>query len=147
MLAVEGDQALVALASQSACGSCAAKSGCGTSVLGSLFPKRHQQLRVDNSQAAKPGDRVVIGLPEAGLQRASLLLYGVPLLGLIAGAVAGDHWGGSEPQAILGGLFGSVAGLWWVRHRSLRAPGLQPVMMRRLPPEGISLASLQPRQP
>lgn len=145
--AVQGDQAQVSIVSQSACGGCAAKSGCGTSVIASLFPQRQQQLRVTNSHHAKPGDRVLIGLPESGLQRASLLLYGVPLLGLLGGALAGQHWGGSELQSILGGLLGASIGLWFVRWRSARGAGLQPVMMRRLPAATVSLTDLQPRQP
>lgn len=145
--ALDGDHALVTVVQQSACGSCAAKSGCGTSVVASLFPQRQQQLRVANTQQARVGDRVMVGLPEDGLQRASLLLYGVPLLGLLLGATTGQSWGGSELHAILGGLLGASLGLWFVRWRSTRADGLQPVMVRRLPSEGISLASLQPRQP
>lgn len=144
---LQGDQALVAISRQSACGSCAAKSGCGTSVVASLFPQRSQQLRVTNTQGAEPGDRVVIGLPESGLQRASLLLYGVPLLGLLAGAAAGQQWGGSELRSILGGLLGVSLGLLYVRWRSARATALRPIMLRRLPSAGIHLASLQPRQP
>lgn len=147
VLGLQGGDALVEVGRQSACGSCAAKSGCGTSVVASLFPQRRQQLRVANTQAAKPGDRVIIGLPEEGLQRASLLLYGAPLLGLLAGAGVGQQWGGSELQSILGGLLGAALGLWFVRWRSARLGVMQPVMMRRLAADGIRLASLQPRQP
>jgi len=147
VMALDGDHALVAIVRQSACGSCAAKSGCGTSVIASLFPQRQQQLRVSNTAKACPGDQVLIGLPESGLQRASLLLYGVPLLGLLAGALLGQEWGGSEPQAILGGLLGAGIGLWFVRWQSSRGSALQPVMLRRLSTSRVSLTSLQPKQP
>lgn len=142
---LQGEHALVVVSRQSACGSCAAKSGCGTSVVASLFPQRSQQLRVANTQGARPGDRVIIGLEESGLQRASLLLYGVPLLGLLVGAAVGQQWGGSELQSILGGLFGASVGLWFVRWQSSRNASLRPVMLRRLPPDGIALADLKLR--
>ena len=144
--ALDGDHALVVIVRQNACGSCAAKSGCGTSVIASLFPQRQQQLRVANTVQAGAGDQVLIGLSESGLQRASLLLYGVPLLGLLAGALLGQLWGGSEPRSILGGLLGASLGLWIVRWRSRRGSGLQPVMLRRLSTGGVTLTSLMPKQ-
>lgn len=142
VVSLEGDQATIAIARQSACGSCAAKSGCGTSVIASLFPQRRPHLQVPNTLHAVVGDQVLIGLPEAGLQQASLLLYGVPLLTLLVGALLGQSWGGSEPQSILGGLLGAGLGLWFVRWQSGRSTALQPVMLRRLPAIGVTLDSL-----
>jgi len=135
VVAIEGDQALVEIQRQSACGGCAAKSGCGTSVVASLFPQRRQTLRLDNGVQAVPGDRVIVGLPEAALQQASLLLYGLPLLLLLAGAVVGKLWFGTEPAAILGGLSGVTLGLLLVRRIAATAGGrqLQPLLLRRLP--------------
>lgn len=144
---IDGTDALVAVQRQSSCGSCAAKSGCGTSVVASMFPQRQQRLRLANTIDAVAGDRVIIGLPEAGLQRASLLLYGAPLLGLLCGAALGQQWGGSEPHAILGGLLGIVLGLGLVRQLGQRGIAGQPVLLRRLSPPSVTLVGLQPGPP
>lgn len=148
VVGIEGDDAVVAIQRQSACGGCSAKSGCGTSVVASLFPGRQQTLHLHNSQHAQVGDRILVGLPESALQRASLLLYGVPLVLLLAGAVVGQSWGGTEPLAILGGLSGVALGLLVARHLTRHAGNgpMQPVMLKRLPAETVASISLQSLQ-
>ncbi len=136
----DADHAVISIVKQSACGSCKAKSGCGTSVVSSLFPQRRQELRLANPIGAKAGDRVIIGLPEAGLQRASLRLYGIPLLGLLVGAALGDRWGGSEPMAIAAGLLGIVIGFGYLRWVTGRGEDLHPVLLRRVSATSVSLA-------
>ncbi len=129
VVAIEGDVALLQTESQSACGSCQANSTCGTGLLAKLFPARARQpLRLPIDHLARrplPGQRVVLGIDEGYLQRNTVLLYAVPLLGLLGGAVLGDLFGaggaaggGSELAAILGGLSGLTAAIFWVRWRS-----------------------------
>lgn len=150
--AVDGDIAEVVVMRQSSCGSCQAKSGCGTALVGDLFPNREMALRLANTQQAQAGDRVLVGLPEAALQVAALLLYGLPLLAMIAGAIAGQWLAESlataaEPAAIAGGLFGLTAGL--VAARALGRRGdMRPVMLRRLSAGSIAFCDLElPNQP
>lgn len=143
VVTADADHVTISILQQSACGSCAAKSGCGTSVVSRLFPQRQQTLRLPNAIGAKAGNRVMIGLPEAGLQRASLILYGLPLFGLLLGAALGDSVGGSEPMAIIGGLFGIVIGLGAVGWLSRRSSGPHPVLLRIIPVASVSLAGLE----
>jgi len=91
VLSVIGDIAEVVAETKSTCGSCSAKSGCGTSLLADLFPKRNRSFQANNSVSAQVGDRVIIGLDESALQLASLLVYLAPLLGLIGGALIGTR--------------------------------------------------------
>jgi sigma-E factor negative regulatory protein RseC len=152
--AVEGDEAVVVVARQSACGACSAKSGCGTALVGSIFPSRQLVLRMPNSQHAMPGERIVVGLPEGSLQLAALLLYGLPLLALLAGALTGQAIAESsvwptEPAAIVGGLFGLLVGLTATRRLGAMTSGIRPVMLRRLPagePWFVGLDTLQAHQ-
>ena len=109
VLAVHGDIAEVVTQKKSACGSCAAKSGCGTSLVESLFPSRTRSFRARNEVRARKGDQVVIGLDESALQTASLLIYLVPLLGLIGGAILGT-WLGSSPDGGTAELFSILGG-------------------------------------
>lgn len=128
---VYGDLAVVQVVPQSACGSCSASKGCGTSAVAKLFPKRLPQVAVTNNLGAEPGDQVIIGLADNDVQTASLYLYGIPLAGLLAGAVIGQQWGGAEPWAILGGLSGMLAGLAVARQLG-RSRQSRPVLLRRL---------------
>jgi sigma-E factor negative regulatory protein RseC len=64
---------------------------------------------------------VVVGLEETALLRASLLLYLLPILALLGGAVAGTGLagaGGGDWPGIAGGLLGFAAGLAVSRSRS-----------------------------
>lgn len=146
VLSLDGDSAEITIVRQSACGGCQAKSGCGTAVVGSLFPSRELKLRLPNTAHARAGDRVVVGLPEAALQVAALMLYGLPLVAMLVAAIAGQTlaqssgWQG-EPAAILGGLSGLIGGLLITRRLS-HLGGMRPVILRRLPTHEVGLHSL-----
>lgn len=123
--AVRGDRARVAIERQSACGGCAAKGGCGTRLIADWFPKRQLSFDLDNVIGAAPGDRVTVGLDERRLQHFALLMYAIPLLGLLGGALFGHQLTSSlgwpaEPGSILGGLSGVATALYWVWQRSRR---------------------------
>lgn len=125
---VRGDVATVTTVRHSACGSCDAKRGCGTSLLSNWFPQRRLTFVVNNAIGARPGDTVVVGLDEGRLQRASLMLYGLPLLGLLVGAVGGEsiyRWMAWHPElgAVMGGLFGLTAALVLVRNATQHPSG------------------------
>ena len=120
---VDGALAEILIQKQSACGACAAKSGCGTSLLGNWFPQRRLTLRLMNRINAREGDLVILGLDEATLQRSSLMLYALPLAGLLLAAIAGEHGFEflglhKELGAVLSGLLGLIAALLYVRVKS-----------------------------
>ena len=122
VVAVDADRAEILIHRQPACGSCSAKRGCGTSLLASWLPRRRQTFWVKNQTRAKAGDTVVLGLDETTLQKGSLMLYALPLVGLIAGAMAGergfDFLGLSqELGAAVVGLLGLIAALAYVHHK------------------------------
>ena len=129
VVAIRGDRAEVRARVKQACGSCAAKRGCGTSLVASLFPQRDHNFIARNPVGAKPGDRVFIGLEESDLQLASLMIYLLPLLGLIGGAVSGVYLahllGSSDGEflSILLGGGGMAAVLLWVSVRSYSLTG------------------------
>lgn len=123
VLRIDGDRAEIAAIPQPACSRCSAKGGCGTSLVASLFPRRRPRFWLDNGIGASPGDRVVIGLDERRLQQGSLLLYALPLLGLLLGAVAGEAAFAAtglpaELGAIMSGLMGLIVTLALARRLS-----------------------------
>lgn len=85
----DGNRVELELQRGSACGHCELSEGCGTGAIGRLLGHRTRSLVIETSQLCHPGDQVVLSLPESALVRASLMLYGMPLLGLLlAGALA-----------------------------------------------------------
>ena len=71
----------------SACDHCDLNQGCGTGALGRLLGRRSRPLVIETDRDCKPGDRVLLELPEAALVKVSLMLYGLPLLGLVLGGL------------------------------------------------------------
>ena len=138
VVAVQGDTALLQTQRQSSCGSCEVKSGCGTSVLAGIVGQKMTQLKVQNTLNARPGDEVVLGMEEHALVTGSLLVYGVPLIMLLLGALMGEvmasQWGmNAELLSVVAGATGFVLAFLLVRGVLRRtAVGLQmnPVMLR-----------------
>lgn len=150
-----GDIAEVVTRRHHACGSCSASSGCGTSLIAAWLPQRELRFRLRNDVAARPGDTVVLGLEESMLQRGALLLYAVPLAGLLGGAVIGELASASvglaaELGAVATGLLGLTTALWLVRRYSTRRldAGSGGVRIVRIQHNtGAPTASLNPRTP
>lgn len=125
VLDVESDRVLVEVQRRTACGSCESKDGCGTSALAGWFSRRVSRLPLRTTLPLRVGDAVVIGLEEAALLRASLLLYLLPILALVAGALGGAALAGSdggEWLGVAGGVSGFAAGLALARFRAASLP-------------------------
>lgn len=75
---------------QTACGQCKANQGCSTSVLSALLPKRSMTICLPTELKLQPGDQVVLGLSEKLFLFGTLMMYGMPLLALILGALLGQ---------------------------------------------------------
>ena len=123
VVGVDGDHAQLLAERRSACGACAAGSGCGATWLAAFLPDRRQGFSVHNAIGARTGDTVIIGLEEKRLRYSSLLLYAVPLAGLLLGAIGGEALGPAagipaELGAIAAGLMGLSAALVLVHRRT-----------------------------
>ncbi len=89
VVAVEHDGAWVETLRQSACSSCAGKSGCGQRLVEQYHSARRDPslayIKVASSRMLHKGDRVVLGVAESSLLKASFLIYLVPLLLMMTG--------------------------------------------------------------
>jgi len=137
---VQGEFAWIESERTTTCGSCTVRKGCGTSAIAKVLGQRRVRLRVLNRIHASVGDDVVIGITESGLVRGSLAVYAAPLLGLFAGALAGQLLGkqvfGMQPDllAIAGAISGFVAALIWLKRFSRNTEkdtAYQPVVLRQ----------------
>lgn len=126
VVALEEDAVWVETIRSSACGRCAARSGCGHGVLARTGSTATGLVRVLATAMVSAGDcslndEVEIELPESAVLRGSLLLYLLPLGCAVLGAVMGDAFG--DLAAILGFAAGLGAGFLLVRRITL-SPGI-----------------------
>lgn len=141
VIAVEGDLAEVLCLRRSACGGCGEGDSCALSLIDRYFNRQPLALRLVNSVAARPGDEVVVGIPDGTLIRTAAIAYLLPLLMLLFGASCGI-WlealvmpGGSQALTLVGGLVGLVGGLRGsaaFSARQGRDQRFQPRLLRRV---------------
>ena len=99
----------VEITPQAACGQCSNDAVCGTGVLGIAPAARRMCLPVKAAFAI--GDVVSIHAPAAAIRRAALWAYGLPLFGVIGGAVLGNALDPtSGATAVIAAVLGLAAG-------------------------------------
>lgn len=91
----------------SGCGTCASAKGCSSLTWMKLGPADAKRFALPNDFNGRVGERVVVGIQQGSLVRASALAYGLPLLiGLGSGIYAQARGAGDEIC-----LLATVAGL------------------------------------
>ncbi len=153
VVAVEGDHVWVETERKAVCDACAVQKGCGSGIISRMFRKR-ARLRIDNSIGARLGERVVIGLEDSALVRASLAVYLMPLVWMLLGAIGGQllanalGWEQADGAAAIGGVIGLLAGFAWLRRYARHSAGShahQPSLLRLADSTGEAVMNYQPR--
>ena len=127
----------VEAARNSTCGKCSSRASCSQGVLSQWSGSRTLEIEVQNPHnlQLQPGQQVLIGLDEGGLMRASLLLYLLPLLMFVIGALGAGMLGGGEGVQMLSAALMLLVGFVLVR-RMIRNPAelsrYQPVLLKTL---------------
>jgi len=101
---LDGQEAIVEV-EQGGCGRCHEKGGCGGQHLSQMFCSQIKTYRVANPNGVAVGEKVLIGISSGSIRRSANLAYGLPLLGLVIGALIGMNVAG-DPGAMLGGGIG-----------------------------------------
>lgn len=134
VVAIDGGRVWLEAETTGACASCSAKAGCASGDKSSRrVPRR---FAMNNDFDGRIGDRIVVGIPEGALLRASATAYLLPLLAMLAAAVMAEHLGGGDAVAALAAVAGLVGGLVLARARAVRlvAGGrLNPISIRPAP--------------
>ena len=90
VVAIEDDQLLLEAETRAACNACAARQGCGTSVLSKWVGRKFTRFQAQNTINAQVGDEVVVGLAEEAMLKGSVVVYLLPLLAMIGFALLAD---------------------------------------------------------
>ena len=140
---IDNGFAWVEVMRQSACGHCHANKGCGTASLDRLLRRKSSRLRIPcRSFEAQPGDWVVLGIAETSMVRTALMVYLLPLMGLLVGAIFGryvDFFGHGNQFSSLAAPFFALIGFsaaWFGTSRFIKGvgddPRYQPQLVRFL---------------
>lgn len=114
VISAQGAFARIAVDGQPTCQACAQQAGCGLGPLLTMFgANRARVLDVPNSrpEPLQAGDRVRVSLRGRRLAAFAALAYGMPLAGLLGGAVLATVWmpGAGDGVAVIGALAGAGA--------------------------------------
>jgi len=132
VVAVEEGHIWAETVRQSSCGQCSAKASCGQKLLAKRQASR--PLRLPNTLSLQVGDDIVIGVAEQAILKSSILLYLLPLLGLLGGLLIAQRWH-NEALSLLCALMGFVMTLVGVRCYTRGLPDdsqYEPVILRRV---------------
>lgn len=123
IIRIDGEKAFVQADPGFGCEQCKGK-GCGSSKLSQLFCSTPRQFQVDNSINAKQGDDVVVAIAEGVVLRGIGLVYVLPLLLMLTGAMVGNVWandtGMHDGYAVIGALSGLLIGFVSAKQISLQ---------------------------
>jgi len=88
---IKGDQLVLQAQTKSACGSCSANKGCGTSVLSKVVGRKFTHFQAKNDVDANIGDTVIVGISEDALLKGSTMIYIVPVLMMLFFALMAEY--------------------------------------------------------
>lgn len=127
----EDGQVEVSLLRTSACDHCELNQGCGTGAIGRLLGNRSRPLVIQTRQEFKPGDKLLLGLSEAALVKASLTVYGLPLLVMVVAGLLAALSGFADAWVALISVAGFFAGFKIASYltQSLEAARLAPYIV------------------
>ncbi len=128
------DVALIKTNRAAACESCAAKGSCGT-----IHQGKEMIVEVPNTLGVESGDSVLIGMQTKSALLLTFLIYIVPILCLVVGALIGDSLGpllqvnASFAAMVLGFSFFGIA--FFILHKKSAAMNqkseFKPVLIRK----------------
>lgn len=119
VVSLEGADVLVRM-DETGCGRCYEPGGCGGNNLNQIFCRTPRHFRALNAGELKPGDRVTVLVDAGAVWRSASLMYGVPLLAALGGALSGTALQG-EMGAISGLVLGLVSAYGLMRRLSAAA--------------------------
>ncbi|NIA28161.1 MAG: hypothetical protein GWP02_08900 [Desulfobulbaceae bacterium] len=139
----DGMHAIVDIKLAASCPRCASGKGCGAGIFtAGTGPTQPVEASVRTGLDISEGDVVEISLAPDNLLQAAIIVYGLPMLGAIAGAAWAYGFSSGDAAAALAALIGLGAGLVVSRWRLRRSSCLRrfvPIVERRVAGSNASL--------
>jgi sigma-E factor negative regulatory protein RseC len=132
---LDGNVAWLEPEQTTSCGGCVSSGLCGAKGIGSTASRLElRRFPMDNDRGLRVGDRVVVGVSEQALLKASGTAYALPLVTMLGSGGAAQWVAGSDGITMAGMIAGLALGLVAARFgaRWLTARGqLAPRYLRR----------------
>lgn len=129
VVAVEADSLWIETIRRSTCNSCSAQKACGHGLMNKMDSGRQHHVRalLDGLSADdfKLDDEVEISIPEQVLVVGAMVVYMLPLLLMLAGAIITAQFLAGDVAAFVGSVVGLSLGLGLVRYHSYRTRNQQ----------------------
>ncbi len=138
-------QVVLSCQQQTSCSGCASKSSCATGQVSKMLGNKQHTWSLISEHMLQVGEKVEIGFPEKQLISKAAIIYLLPLLGLLLGALLGEWLFRllipsvvlltEELGAIIGGGLGFLLAFILVRarlHSKLVASAESVTIIRRL---------------
>ncbi|MCF8779764.1 SoxR reducing system RseC family protein [Vibrio sp. IRLE0018] len=84
-----GYQIALSCEQQTSCSSCSSQKSCGTGVVSKAFGNKNLHWQLKTSRILKVGQVVEIGIPEQSLLQSAMLVYLLPIVAMLLGALFG----------------------------------------------------------
>ena len=135
---IEGKTAWLVPEQGSSCGSCASATACGSKGIGTTASRLdNRRFRIDNDANLAVGERVVFGIRDNVLLKASITAYAIPLATLVLAGSLAQWMFGSDTITMAALFVGLVIGLGISRMEAGRLQtrcDLAPLFLRRARP-------------
>ena len=116
VVAVDGKLAWLVPEQTSSCGSCAASGACGAKGIGTVASRLEaRRFQLNNDVNLRVGDRVVVGVRENALIKASITAYAIPLATLLSAGALAQWLAGNDIITMTAMFAGLGAGLLLAR--------------------------------
>ena len=138
VVAVDGAVAWLEPEQTGSCGGCAASGSCGAKGIGTMASRlEFRRFQINNENNLFVGERVVVGIPDNALIKASITAYAIPLATLLLSGALAQWKFGSDLVTMAAMVAGLALGLGFSRigaGRLLMQGDLAPRFLRRARP-------------
>jgi sigma-E factor negative regulatory protein RseC len=138
VVAVDGAVAWLEPEQTGSCGGCAASGSCGAKGIGTMASRlEFRRFQINNENNLFVGERVVVGIPDNALIKASITAYAIPLATLLLSGALAQWKFGNDLATMAAMVAGLILGLGLSRigaSRLLMQGDLAPRFLRRARP-------------
>lgn len=128
---------------QSSCSQCGVQNGCGSRLLNILGTPHHHLISLDCEQPLITGQKVELAIGENSLLGSAILVYLLPLAGLLLMAILFQTVFATDLAALAGAICGGIGGFLLARgcwQKFSQHCTWQPVIVSiSLPPDVVNL--------